>query len=319
MSQEALRKLGKAAQRLAELLGYTPQTEPPENPVQERATVIGDSPKVGSPLPGTRLDDGAPTPEVKKPRWIETVARGPQTLYMTLYRAARAIARSRNYARRIGSITLHLPVDLLAAHLGVHRTTIWRWAEELEQAGLIARATHYGTLDGQTVATGTVWVVRLTPGRARITYDDLTHPWRNLEADRASGATAWAWKKAGKRPDLRVIILWALGARYGPRGPAPGGAGAPGSRRSLYDLYSLPEAPKNELPRLITELADHLAHLMGDLGGRRYYAGVLWRVARGELRPQAVIDAVNRTLADLREGWARRPGALLNRRLTPTA
>jgi hypothetical protein len=34
------------------------------------------------------------------------------------------------------------------------------------------------------------------------------------------------------------------------------------------------------------------------------------------LRPQSVIDAVNRTLADVREGWARRPGALLNRRLS---
>jgi len=41
-------------------------------------------------------------------------------------------------------------------------------------------------------------------------------------------------------------------------------------------------------------------------------------VARGELRPQSVIDAVNRTLADVREGWARRPGALLNRRLAPS-
>jgi hypothetical protein len=317
MDQEALRKLGKAAERLAAILGYSP----PKNqslPVQDDATVIEDAPKVRGSLPGTKGGDGAPR-EITEPRWIETVARGPRRLFLVLYQSARAIARSRRYARRVGSISLHLPVDILALHLGVDRTTIWRWAKELERQGLIARATHYGTLDGRTVATGTVWVVRLTPGRARITYEDLTHPWRNLEADRASGATAWAWIKAGRRPDLKVIILWALGARYGPRGPAPGGAGAPGEPVSLYDLYSLPETPREKLPGLITRLADHLADLMGDPGGRRWYAGILWRIAKGELRPQSVIDAVNRTLADVREGWARRPGALLNRRLTPRA
>jgi hypothetical protein len=224
MNQEALRKLGKAAQRLAKLFGYTPETEASETPVQDDATFIEDAPRVGCPPPGTREDDGAPG-KVTKPRWIETVARGPQRLFMVLYQSARAIARSRRYARRVGSISLHLPVDLLALHLGVDRTTIWRWAKELERKGLIARATHYGTLDGRTVATGTVWVVRLTPGRARITPEDLAHPWRDMEADRASGATAWAWIKAKRRPSLRVIVLWALGARYGPRGPAPGGGG----------------------------------------------------------------------------------------------
>jgi hypothetical protein len=314
MDHEALRKLGKAAQRLAKLFGYTPETEASETPVQNDATFIEDTPGVGCPLPGTREDDGAPR-KVTKPRWIETVARGPQRLFMVLYQSARAIARSRRYARRVGSISLHLPVDLLALHLGVDRTTIWRWAKELERKGLIARATHYGTLDGRTVATGTVWVVRLTPGRARITPEDLAHPWRNMEADRASGATAWAWIKAKRRPSLRVIVLWALGARYGPRGPAPGGGGA---SVSLYDIYLLPEASREELPGLITRLAGHLADLMGDPGGRRWYAGILWSVARGELRPQSVIDAVNRTLADVREGWARRPGALLNRRLAPS-
>jgi hypothetical protein len=83
----------------------------------------------------------------------------------------------------------------------------------------------------------------------------------------------------------------------------------------LYRLYDLPTAPKGELPSLITHLAAHIASLMNDPGGRRYYAGILWKVAQGELRPQAVVDAIRRTRADMAEGWARRPGALLNRRL----
>ena len=155
----------------------------------------------------------------------------------------------------------------------------------------------------------------MRPGTARIRREYLEHPWRNLEADRAVGATAWAWVQSKLRPSFEVLVLWALGARRGPQGPAPGGAGAP---VDLYRVYDLPTAPKGELPSLITHLADHLAGLLKD-PSRRYYAGILWRVARGEIRPQTLIDAVHRTIADLKEGWARRPGALLNRRLAARA
>lgn len=43
---------------------------------------------------------------------------------------------------------------------------------------------------------------------------------------------------------------------------------------------------------------------------------LLWRVARLELRAGALITQVERVEADLREGWARNPGALLAYRLS---
>ncbi|MEN2983034.1 MAG: hypothetical protein ABDH20_11175 [Thermus sp.] len=146
-------------------------------------------------------------------------AQGPLALYRVLYRVARGVLRTRGASRRVGTAVLHLPVDLLAAHFGVHRTTVWRWARALEAQGLIATRTHYGTLDGRTAATGTLWAVRLRPGRAKLTYEDLKGAWRDLEEDRRRGATAWAWK--GLRPDLKVLLLWALGARRA-GSPAPG-------------------------------------------------------------------------------------------------
>ncbi len=312
MNHEALRKLGKAALRLAQALNWTPQVNTPENPVQELATVKEDTPRVRVPSPVTDLEGvGAPT-VVNPPRWILTVATGPRQLHLTLYWLARSIAKSRSYARGVGEVAFHLPIDLLAAHLGVDRTTIWRWTKALEGKGLIAHRTHYGTLEGQTRATGTIWVVRVRPGTARIRREYLEHPWRNLEADRRVGATAWAWRNL--RPDLKTLLLWALGARRGPGAPA--GAGAP---VDLYSIAYLREASKGELPGLITQLAEHLAGILRDPSSRRYYAGLLWRVARGELDPWTLIHAVQRTLIDLREGWARRPGALLASRLAALA
>lgn len=277
---------------------------------------------------------GAPTP-IKTPRWIlyvaddpEAPARHPQTQRRTrnlqalaglLYRLARETLRaqgvSRAALRAVGTVVLHLPVDLLADHLGVHRSTLWRWAKVLEDKGFLARRVHRGTLerevDGEKkplpVATGTVWAVRVRPGKARLTYEDLKHPWRDMQADVAQGITAWAWKQAGARPGFQDLLAWTVGARRGPaRGEMPVG---------LEAIPYLREASPRDLPHLITVLADYLAGLLRDQGSRRFYAGLLWRVARGELNGWALYQAVRRVLVDLREGWARKPGALLVARL----
>ncbi|MCX7850864.1 hypothetical protein, partial [Thermus sp.] len=172
-----MNRLEKLAQKVLRLI-----QEKQEKALQDDATVKEDAPKVGSPQgTPTARGVGAPT-AIKEPRWILTVATGsgPRLLYLTLYRIARHIAKSRHYARGTGEVAFHLPIELVANHLGVDRTTIWRWAKVLKAKGLIAYRTHYGTLDGQTRATGTLWVVRLRPGTARIRREYLEHPWRCL-------------------------------------------------------------------------------------------------------------------------------------------
>ena len=288
---------------LAKLLGIE-ATEA----LQDNATVKKEDTQLRNGYPSLAQAGGAPL-KVHKPRWILTVARdldpGPQRLLDTLLTLAKRVATTRGYARRIGTLTLHLPVDLLAAHLGVHRATIWRWTNQLKALGLIDTRTHYGTLRGRTVATGVVWAIRLRPGRARITHEDLRHPYRNLEEDRRRGATAWAWRKL--RPSLDILVQWALGFRRGPAGPGL----SPGAMPDLYAIAYLPEASKSDLPHLITDLATYLANQLRDPGGRRYYAGLLWQVAKGEIDPWRLIPLIQRTLTDLAEGWARKAGALL--------
>ena len=53
-----------------------------------------------------------------------------------------------------------------------------------------------------------------------------------------------------------------------------------------------------------------------DIHSRDFFARLLWKVARLELKPEALITQVKRVEANRREGWAKKPGALLAHRLS---
>ncbi len=53
-----------------------------------------------------------------------------------------------------------------------------------------------------------------------------------------------------------------------------------------------------------------MAHELSDMGSRRFYAGLLWKVVEGGLSPHALVHAYHRARAALREGYARNAGAL---------
>lgn len=295
---------GEAAVRLAQVFG-----------VQDGATYRVNEDKSPNEV-GVKHDLSVGVPsekEYKIPRWILNVAHdGSRKILTLLYSFAREKSKNRGAARKVGTEVIHLPVEMLARHLGVHRTTIWRWLEKLEPTGLVDHATHYESVDGQVVATGTVWAVRLRPGKARLTPEDLNYPWRNMKADIARGATAWAWKNHPVPPSFEDLLAWVLGARNGPPGSHPK-AGDP------VDLGLIPylrEVPRKDLPALITSLAEHMAQVLRDPRSRRWYAGLLWKVVRGQLDAWALYHAVQRVLVDLQEGWARKPGALLAARLS---
>ncbi len=220
-----------------------------------------------------------------------------------------ALRRYGGLARRVTVATLMLPAELLAAHLGVRRETVWRALTKLKGAGLVDARAWRTTSKGETRAAGTLFAVRLKPGRrAQLTYDEFKHPWRDLDGDRARGRTAWAWIRAKRRPGYDVLLAWALGERVAPGEQPP-------PLPSLYDVYALPGMLPHEARDLVTALAEHLARLMRDRHSRRFYAGLLWRVARQELRPAVLVTQIERALAEAKEGWASRPGALLATRL----
>ena len=220
-----------------------------------------------------------------------------------------ALSRYPGHGRRVTVATLMLPTELLAAHLGVARETIWRALEKLKGAGFVDARAWRTTSKGETRAAGTLFAVRLKPGpRARLTFDDFKHPWRDLDGDRARGRTAWAWAQAGRRPGYDVLLAWALGKRVAPgEDPAPPPA--------LDDIHALPGMLPHEAAGMVTALAEYLARKMNDDHSRAFYAKLLWKVVHLELRPEVLITQIDRVLAEAKEGWARKPGAVLASRL----
>ena len=237
-------------------------------------------------------------------------------LVRLLYRLAVDVARERYgaHARKLGQVVFAIPVELLAEHLGVNRSTVWRALKRIEASGLVAARDWYtastagqdGTKANRVAAK--LFAVRLRPGRARLHHDELTHPWRDLDGDRARGRTAWAWKQHHERPGYAVLRSWALGRPVAPDERPPD--------VQLYDIHGLAGLLPHEAAPLVTQLADYLAKRLNDTHSRAFYAKLLWKVVHLELKPEALITQIERVEADLREGWARNPGALLAYRLS---
>lgn len=264
---------------------------------------------------------------------------GPLRLLLLLAALGRRYLRERfgpKAARKAGQAVFHLPVDLVASFLGVHRTTVWRWAAPLEEAGLIRSKTHVATAvrggEAQNLNTGTVWAVRLKPGRARFEHGDLTYPWRDLAKDLEEGRTAFRviypkGKRRRKgdqterlRPErvsLELLVKWTLGIREVPAldflRPAPT------ENPTIEAAFLLAEMEAQDRPTVIDLLSERMAHELGDPHSRRFYAGLLWKVVEGKLSPHALVHAYHRARAAVREGYARRGGAFLQHLLEAAA
>jgi hypothetical protein len=207
----------------------------------------------------------------------------------------------------VGTIVFLLPLEMVALNLGVSRQTVYSWKKKLEDTGLIATDVLHERVNGEYRAIGTLWAVRLRPGKARLTMEDYYHPWRNLATDIANGVLSYAWVRAfeqhGIRPTLDVLALWAQGKRV-----------MPNTKTVAVDLgliLVLPEVERSKLPALITLIANYLAEVFDDHRSRRFFAGLLWAVARGELPAQYLFAVLTRVIRDYMEGYLTRPGAYL--------
>jgi hypothetical protein len=116
---------------------------------------------------------------------------------------------------------------------------------------------------------------------------------------------SYAWVKAYEehkiRPTLDVLVLWAQGKRV-----------LPNTKSVAVDLgliLVLPEVEEAKRPALITLLSTYLANILDDYRSRRFYARLMWAVARGELSAQYVFALLTRVLRDYLEGYLTRPGA----------
>ncbi len=237
------------------------------------------------------------------------VQHGPQKLLELLQEIARSVLPFNNRAlrRKVGTVVFLLPLEMAALNLGVTRQTVYRWKEALEKKGLIATDVLHERVNGEYRAIGTLWAVRLRPGKARLTLDDYIYPWRNLAVDMANGVLSYNWVKAyeekGVRPTLDVLVLWAQGRRI-----------TPNTKSVAVDLgliLVLPEVESPKIPALITLLAKYIADVLDDHRSRRFYAGLLWSVVRGEIPAQYIFALLTRVLRDYMEGLLNRPGAYI--------
>jgi hypothetical protein len=239
----------------------------------------------------------------------QAVQDGPQRLLELLQEIGRSTLPfgNRELWRKVGTIVFMVPLEMLAIHLGASRQSVHAWKKKLEEKGLVATDVLHEKVDGEYRAIGTLWAVRLRPGKARLTLDDYIYPWRNLATDIANGVLSYAWVRAfeqhGIRPTLDVLIFWAQGRRV-----------LPNTKTVAVDLgliLVLPEVEEAKRPALITLLSTYLANILDDHRSRRFYAGLMWAVARGQIPAQYVFALLTRVIRDYMEGLLNRPGAYI--------
>jgi hypothetical protein len=262
-------------------------------------------PKVSFPVGDPPLHE--PTPPVGGV--CKALQDGPQKLLDLLQEIARATIPfgNRELRRKIGTVVFMVPLEMLALNLGVSRQTVYSWKKKLEDEGLIATDVLHEKVNGEYRAIGTLWAVRLRPGKARLTMEDYWYPWRNLALDMANGVLSYAWVRAfeerGIRPTLDVLVFWAQGRRV-----------LPNTKAVAVDLgliLVLPEVEEAKRPALITLLATYIADVLDDHRSRRFYAGLMWAVVRGEIPAQYLFALLMRVIRDYLDGYLTRPGAYI--------
>ncbi len=113
------------------------------------------------------------------------------------------------YRREDGSLppqmVLHLPNELMAAQVEKNVSTLRLWTPLLEELGYIDARPHYTSMttrDGKRIPVidGTLYAIRLQPGhKAKLTYQDLSAQYRNLDEDRQAGRTAYSVIKRAEK------------------------------------------------------------------------------------------------------------------------
>jgi hypothetical protein len=246
-------------------------------------------------------------------------------LYTALVATALEVMQDRNYSAKTTEVTFFAPAESVALACNVHPSTLYRKLPELQQAGLVASAGHYCTYNAQTRLDGTVWAVRVTPGRGskvRIGFDWLKRSYRCLGADIEAGRTAWAQMRESIPTrdksviNLSAVRLWTLSR------PSKNPVKVDSRTIDLASILDVPAVPKQSRAEKIFEAAKAISTVLNDNSSHRFYMAVLWGLTK--LRDRGGGDyfgtlhlMISRCSADVLEGFAHdgNGGALLVSRL----
>jgi hypothetical protein len=292
---------------------------PPLEPLEPIRRDLSLSAPVPRPLTAAELSDRLTEPVAAE--LSPTAFR----IYRVLHQVALEVARARGYVEAVTHVTFHIPAEMVAHHLGIHRTTLWRNLPELKNLGLVDARAHITTVGDRKLTDGTVWKVKLHPKRgkaARLSYEELKHPWRDLEADIRRGRTAYQEMQQSNpsRESYEVIVpkllSWALPPHLQktPLNLTVANT-SPGDLLSVLDL---PHAQRDERGTVVDAAARACASQLGD-PNVDYYRYLMWQLLRLHDRGQDYFSTLYtmlcRVRADKLEGFARKPGALLTARL----
>jgi hypothetical protein len=261
---------------------------------------------------------------------LEQLKPGPVRLLQLLHRLAVDASVSRAYPVTPSQCTLHLPQELIAKALSVHVVTVWRWSQDLIGAGLIAVRAHYSTLRRATRADGTLYAVSLKAGHvSHLTHADLSHPWRDLDADVKHGRTAWKalqWSETRDEKSWYLILEnWSRCPGSVTSHPLPSldHCTPPGTLQDASNALSLvATAHPTKRAAVVGLLASSIAATLNDHHSRRYWCRTIWNAWREELEGSGGLQVLGTQLARLeadRREWPglRNPAALLTSRLRP--
>jgi DNA-binding transcriptional ArsR family regulator len=246
-------------------------------------------------------------------RTSETLSDTARKIYTALVATGLEVALERKYSPKVSQVVFFACAESVALACGVHPSTLYRKLPELQQAGLVASAGHYCTYNAQTRLDGTVWAVRLSPGRGskvRIGFDWLKRSYRCLGADIEAGRTAWAQMRESKSTrdksaiNLSAVRLWALSR------PSKTPVTVDSRTIDLASILDVPAVPKQSRAEKIFEAAKAMSAVLNDNGSHRFYMAVLWGLTK--LRDRGGGDyfgtlhlMISRCSVDVFEGFAR--------------
>ncbi len=267
-------------------------------------------------------------------RLPETLSSTAKLLYKALVSTAIETAKGRGYSPGVTHVSLHMPLEVLADVCGMHRVTAWRHLPALRELGLVDYIAHKGTLRGETRNTGTLFEVRLNPSagtRAKLSYHEKKHRWRDLDRDVKRKRTAHRQVKEAKEKrlqqsknptttelDISRLLEWTLPPKL-TKTPSATDC-CKGRQTALETLLDLTASPKPERNQMVELAALALAQALSDQSSVSWYQKLLWQLLRrfdatGDDYSYQVYLMAQRAKTDNLEGFAKKAGALFTSRV----
>jgi hypothetical protein len=250
---------------------------------------------------------------------------------------ALAVAFEKGY-RKVCTLTVHTVMELVGYCLEIKSSsTLYSYLHVLKKVGLIDFKGHVTTvrLEGANGSAyeanrcdGALLCIRLDGyKKAQLTRFDFREMPRNLQADIKRGHTAHRLLKQFEesfvskedREDITSLILWSLNpsSLFSPLKPDSSPFATLVGED--YPTGILDLANSKDRNHEVNWTAHTIARCLGDAPSLDFYRRLLWQLLRAKDRGwsffSTVYHAILRVMADKRERFARRPGALLVARL----